>query len=181
MRKPGTTGAIAPSSPELCRLITNEASLEGASVIVEYGPGTGPVTKELIARKPGYAKLIAIERNEEFVVGLQERFPDLDIAHSCVQDLPDVLAARGETQADRIVSGLPWASFDTELQRDIMQVTHDTLSADGIFVTFAYVQGLALPRAWRYRSLLNQLFSDVKQTEVVWANMPPAFVYCCHK
>lgn len=181
MRKPATTGAIAPSSPELSRLITKEASLDGASVIVEYGPGTGPVTKELIARKPDDSKLISIERNDEFVVRLRQRFPDLDIAHSCVQDLPDVLAARGETQADRIVSGLPWASFETELQRDIMQVTHDTLAPDGIFVTFAYVQGLALPRAWRYRSLLNRLFSEVTQTEVVWANMPPAFVYRCRK
>jgi phosphatidylethanolamine/phosphatidyl-N-methylethanolamine N-methyltransferase len=161
--------------------MATEASLAGTSMIVEYGPGTGPVTRELLAQKPDDAQFVAIERNEEFVNLLRKQLPDLDVAHDCVQELPNILAARGVEKADRIVSGLPWASFDAELQRDIMTVTRDSLADDGLFLTFAYIQGLALPRAWRYRSLLQELFSDVRQSEVVWANMPPAIVYICSK
>jgi phospholipid N-methyltransferase len=181
IRKPGSTGAVAPSSPELARLVVDEASLEGASVIVEFGPGTGPITRELLRRKPADAKLIAIERNEEFVTLLQEQHPDLDVAHDTVQELHNILAARGEQTTDRIVSGLPWSYFEPELQRDIMTTARDSLSEGGIFVTFAYVQGLALPRAWRFRQLLRELFTEVSQSEVVWANVPPAFVYTCRK
>ena len=181
IRKPVSTGAIVPSSGELARLMADEASLEGASVIVEFGPGTGPITRALIESKPPNAKLIAVERNEEFVAMLRERHPGLDVAHDCVQQLPKILAARGETAADRIVSGLPWGAFDESLQRDIMKAAHDCLTADGVFVTFAYLQGFALPPAWRFRKLLREMFSEVRQSDVVWRNVPPAFVYTCRK
>ena len=161
--------------------MADEASLEGASVIVEFGPGTGPITRALIESKPPNAKLIAVERNEEFVAMLRERHPGLDVAHDCVQQLPKILAARGETAADRIVSGLPWGAFDESLQRDIMKAAHDCLTADGVFVTFAYLQGFALPPAWRFRKLLREMFSEVRQSDVVWRNVPPAFVYTCRK
>ena len=161
--------------------MADEASLEGASVIVEFGPGTGPITRALIESKPPNAKLIAVERNEEFVAMLRERHPGLDVAHDCVQKLPKILAARGETAADRIVSGLPWGAFDESLQRDIMKAAHDCLTADGVFVTFAYLQGFALPPAWRFRKLLREMFSEVRQSDVVWRNVPPAFVYTCRK
>ena len=181
IRKPVSTGAIVPSSAELARLMAEEACLEGASVIVEFGPGTGPITRALIESKPENAKLIAIERNEEFVAMLRERHPTLDVAHDCVQELRNILAARGETAADRIVSGLPWGSFDESLQRDIMKAAHDSLAADGVFVTFAYLQGFALPPAWRFRKLLREMFAEVRQSDVVWRNVPPAFVYTCRK
>ena len=181
IRKPVSTGAIVPSSGELARLMADEASLEGASVIVEFGPGTGPITRALIESKPPNSKLIAVERNEEFVAMLRERHPGLDVAHDCVQQLPKILAARGETAADRIVSGLPWGAFDESLQRDIMKAAHDCLTADGVFVTFAYLQGFALPPAWRFRKLLREMFSEVRQSDVVWRNVPPAFVYTCRK
>lgn len=181
IRKPVSTGAIVPSSSELARLMADEASLEGASVIVEFGPGTGPITRALIESKPPSSKLIAVERNEEFVAMLRERHPELDVAHDCVQQLPKILADRGETAADRIVSGLPWGSFDESLQRDIMKAAHDCLTADGVFVTFAYLQGFALPAAWRFRKLLREMFSQVRQSDVVWRNVPPAFVYTCRK
>ena len=161
--------------------MADEASLEGASVIVEFGPGTGPITRALIESKPPNSKLIAVERNEEFVAMLRERHPGLDVAHDCVQQLPKILAARGETAADRIVSGLPWGAFDESLQRDIMKAAHDCLTADGVFVTFAYLQGFALPPAWRFRKLLREMFSEVRQSDVVWRNVPPAFVYTCRK
>jgi len=181
IRQPASTGAVAPSSPELARLMVGEASLEGASVIVEFGPGTGPITRELLLHKPVDAKLIAIERNEEFVTLLQEQHPDLDVVHDTVQELHNILAARGKQTTDRIVSSLPWAAFEPDLQRDIMTATRNSLSEGGIFVTFAYVQGLALPRAWRFRQLLRELFTEVHQSDVIWANVPPAFIYTCRR
>ncbi|MCP4452254.1 MAG: SAM-dependent methyltransferase, partial [Planctomycetes bacterium] len=38
---PTQTGAIWPSSVELAHVITDAASLSGASVIAEWGSGTG--------------------------------------------------------------------------------------------------------------------------------------------
>ncbi len=181
MKRPATTGAVVPSSPELARRIVEQAEIDDASFVVEFGPGTGPMTRELLEHMPAGAHLTSIERNEEFVELLQRQHPGLDIVHADVRDLRKLLAERGRETTDRVVSSLPWAVFETELQEQILQTTHDCLSEDGIFTTFAYIQGLALPRAWRFRELLRSIFSEVHASEVIWANVPPAFIYTCRK
>lgn len=181
LREPANTGAVAPSSWELARSMVDEADLADARVIVEFGPGTGPITRELLSRLPSEARLIAIERNPEFVTLLKGQHPELDIAHDSVENLHDILRSRGVASADRVVSALPWACFESQLQRQIITSTRDALSENGLFVTFAYVQGLALPRAWRFRQMLKEVFGDVRQSDVIWSNVPPAFMYICRK
>ena len=51
----------------------------------------------------------------------------------------------------------------------------------GVFVTFGYLQSLALPGAWALRRRLRHGFADVAKTKVVWGNVPPAFAYICRK
>jgi hypothetical protein len=53
------------------------------------------------------------------------------------------------------------------------------LGKGGQFVTFAYLQGLILPAAQRFRKLLKQYFSEVSTSRTVWLNVPPAFIYRC--
>jgi phosphatidylethanolamine/phosphatidyl-N-methylethanolamine N-methyltransferase len=53
------------------------------------------------------------------------------------------------------------------------------LKPGGRFVTFAYLHGLLLPSAQRFADLLPQYFSSVTKSDIVWLNLPPAFVYRC--
>jgi phosphatidylethanolamine/phosphatidyl-N-methylethanolamine N-methyltransferase len=59
---------------------------------------------------------------------------------------------------------------------------HPTLAAlksGGRFATFGYLEGSILPTGRRFRRKIRRLFTEVHRSPIVWANMPPAFVYQC--
>jgi phosphatidylethanolamine/phosphatidyl-N-methylethanolamine N-methyltransferase len=181
LRAPSRVGAIAPSSKGLARMMVSAVDARTPSVVVEFGPGTGSFTEAILGRLGPGSRLIAIEQNDTFAGILRKKFPDLDLVHGSVEALPQILKARGGRPADCIISGLPWASFDAGLQRRIVAGAANSLRPGGAFATFAYVHGLVLPAAWRFRRLLQSTFRDVRQSEIVWRNLPPAFVYHCRK
>jgi phospholipid N-methyltransferase len=154
---------------------------DAPSLIVEFGPGTGSFTEAIRLRLGNGSQLIAIEQNEAFADILRKRFPDLDLVHGSVEALPEILEKRGGARADCILSGLPWAVFEPDKQRQILSAAAASLRPGGVFATFAYVHGLVLPSARRFRSLLETTFGDVRQSEIVWRNLPPAVVYYCRK
>lgn len=162
-------------------MMVSGVDAQSPSVVVEFGPGTGPFTEAILVRLGPGSHLIAIEQNDTFASILRTKFPGLDLVHGSVEALPEILQARGGRPADCIISGLPWASFDAALQRRIVAAAANSLRQGGSFATFAYVHGLMLPAAWRFRRLLQSTFRDVRQSEIVWRNLPPAFVYRCTK
>ena len=80
---------------------------------------------------------------------------------------------------DAATSGKPWAVFPENLQRDLLSALKTVLKPGGQFCTFAYLQGMILPAAQRFRKLLNEELSEVHISRIVWRNLPPAFVYRC--
>ena len=82
---------------------------------------------------------------------------------------------------DVIISGLPWASFPTELQNEVLGTIFNSLAPGGVFTTFAYLQGFLMKGAHRFRALLKDKFDQVETSKTVWRNFPPAFVYRCRK
>ncbi|MEX2301556.1 MAG: methyltransferase domain-containing protein [Bryobacterales bacterium] len=181
LRSPTKVGAVAPSSKDLANLMLTAIEDEAPSLVVEFGPGTGSFTEAIRLRLRSRSQLIAIEQSDTFVGILQKRFPDLDLVHGSVETLPQILEQRGRGPADCILSGLPWAVFEPDLQQRILIAAAASLRHGGTFATFAYLQGLLLPSARRFRSLLESTFRDVRRSEIVWRNLPPAFVYHCRK
>ena len=150
-------------------------------VVVEYGPGTGAFTEQILLRKAPEAVVLAIEVHAEFAAQIRQRFPTVRLVLESVEKLPAILEAQGIDAVDCIVSGLPWAVFTDELQDRILEVTCSALAPGGRFATFAYIHGLLLPAAQRFAGKLQQRFSHVARSPVVWRNLPPAFVYRCQK
>ena len=63
------------------------------------------------------------------------------------EELRETLAGKGIARAYAVVSGLPWASLHRDLQESILRQVVQSLAPEGVFVTFAYLQGLMLPVA----------------------------------
>lgn len=59
-------GSFIPSSRYLVDRLLGEVNWRRMKVVVEYGPGVGTITRELLARMPKDAILIAIEMNVDF-------------------------------------------------------------------------------------------------------------------
>ena len=181
IRNPRQMGAIAPSSPRLAEAITSWPHLDKANVVVEVGPGTGAFTPFILDRlKPG-AKFFALEINEKLCDKLRERHPGIKIYCDCATQIRKYLMENGAQHADCIVSSLPWALFDADMQTNLMAALYDALRPGGRLVTFAYLQGTVLPSGRRFHKCLRNHFEKVSRSSVVWRNVPPAFVYRCTK
>ena len=127
------------------------------------------------------AHFFAVELNTDIFEHFQQAFPDVKAYNGCASDLGSMMQEEGVNSLDVVVSGLPWASFGTEVQNDIIGSVYDALGEDGVFTTFAYLQGFLLPAAHRFRALLKNKFKTVETSKIVWRNAPPAFVYRCWK
>jgi len=185
VKHPIETGALAPSSRQLACAMCDTMYFANDAVVLELGPGTGPFTREILKRLEPFkdTTFIGFELNEQFVDILRTLFPDnaeCFIQESAERIMP-VLATKGVTCADTIISGLPWAIFPDSLQRAILTEVYASLRPGGRFCTFAYLQGLVLPAGQNFKALLDSIFDKVERSPVVWKNFPPAFVYRCEK
>ncbi len=181
LKNPKHIGAIASSSKGLSRTIVSDIGIESASVILEYGPGTGVFTRQILKVKRPEAVFAAIEQNPMLATQFRLEFPDVPLYEDSAENAPGIVRHLGADKADCVVSGLPWAAFDDGLQDRLLQATLEVLREGGTFVTFAYLQGLLLRSGKRFQQKLKANFSRLTRSRVVWWNLPPAFVYRCER
>lgn len=148
---------------------------------MEFGPGTGIFTEEILRNLGTNGRFIAVERNPKLASILQQRFPDAFIYEDSVENACNILEQHKIPEVDAIVCGLPWAAFDEKTQDEFLHTIRIILKDGGVFVTFAYLQGVLLPAGQRFNKKIRASFSQLRTSRVVWWNLPPAFVYRCVK
>ena len=181
LSNPNSIGAVHPSSDELADLITETAKLKNRSTIVEIGSGTGVFTEKIYEKKNESADFFAIELNPYFVEQTKKRCPRVKVFEGSAENIDTYLTNQGYSGCDCIISGLPWASFNNEIQDSILQSLYDSMVPGAVFLTFSYLQNLITPSGRRFRKKLTDMFGNVQKTKVVWKNVPPAFVYSIYK
>ncbi|MFO7907687.1 MAG: class I SAM-dependent methyltransferase [Planctomycetota bacterium] len=178
---PKAVGTVSPSSTNLARHLADAVDWDHASTVLEYGPGTGVITGEIVSRLPNQTEFYAIEISSEFARILRERFPNIGILEGSVGNAKTLCETEGLEQVDAIVSGLPWAAFPEDEQDTYLDATAEVLKPGGQFISFGHLQGLLLPAGRRFRKKLSNYFSDVRVSKPVWGNFPPAFFYICRR
>jgi len=177
LRNPTQIGAIAPSSQYLAREMVRRVDFDAVNSIVEYGPGFGSFSREILRRKKSDCDYFALELNEKIYTLLSEKMPELTLFQDSAANVGKYLSERGRETTDVVFSGLPWAAFPENLQDELLDATLAALAPGGMFVTFAYLQGLLLPAGKRFKKKLDAHFSSGVTSSVVWRNLPPAVVY----
>jgi phospholipid N-methyltransferase len=180
----GTVGAIAPSSRFLTQAMLRPLPLENAQVVVEFGPGTGVMTRALLETLPADAKLLAFEINDRFAQHLRSSIndPRLVLIHSPAEALKQELDRYGYRYVDAVLSSLAMGLM-SDLQRDsLLSEISLRLKKKGTFTQYQYLHGLQfrdrqLSKFDMY-ALLNRYFRSV-QRQITWRNLPPAFVFTC--
>jgi phospholipid N-methyltransferase len=176
-----TTGAISPSSSRLSRAVTKAVDLKRAKVVVELGSGTGAVTEKILRRISPETLFFALEINKSFVKSTKRRCPGTTVYHDSAASLRKYLDVHGVQGCDCVVSGLPWACFESKLQRQILRTVRDCLNPGGEFVMSSYIHGQVLPRGLRFRKNFRRIFPKFSTVKTVWRNLPPAFVFYARK
>lgn len=165
-------GSLIPSSPYLVNGMLRQVDWEKARVLVEFGPGIGTLTHEILRRMHRDAVLVTVELNEEFVMLLKNEIQDprLRVIHGSASGICKMLADLNFSSADYIISGLPYAIMGTSVRREILQESRKVLSPQGSLLVFQYTKTL-LP-------YLRSSFSSVRQ-EFELLNIPPALIFNC--
>ena len=161
--------------------MVEDAGIDTAATVVELGPGTGAFTGTIAERLGDQDNYLGLELREKFVSIVQEKYPHLRVVNDSAEKIVENLRKLDKENADTIISSLPWAAFDPDLQNRIMKSVTDALPSGGKFATFTYLHAARLPTGRRFRSLLDENFSEVRVSRTIWRNLPPAFVYHCTK
>lgn len=171
IKHPRSIGAVAPSGKRLSRKMVKPIDFSAAKVIVEYGPGTGSFTKELIAQRMPETVLILIEQNEEFCRKLSHDLrgeKNIHLIHGNAEFVMEYLKAYGFDHADYIISGLPFTSLPYAISDKVLTATKEALGDRGEFITFQY----SLVK----RDFFERYLSIKDTLKEMW-NLPPAYVF----
>jgi len=190
-----STGALLPSSRFLARALVRyvAAGRHGPPRrILEAGPGTGAVTRRLVAAMGPADRLDLAECNEQFVSRLRKHLqidPLLRRAADRIRlfHLPVQELAR-ESGYDLIVCGLPFNNFSAELVEQILGALLGRLRPGGVLSFFEYMAVRRLRLLWsrgderlRLRGIeqaMRRAFQGRRvRCDWVWLNLPPAWVH----
>tara|TARA_R110000850_G_scaffold145753_4_gene267962 strand:- start:2126 stop:2719 length:594 start_codon:yes stop_codon:yes gene_type:complete len=177
LRNKSQVGALTPSGDKLADAMVDWIDWNSVESVVEFGPGTGVFTEKILTKLQPDSKFFAVEQDEHLADITRERCPNATVHTDCVSNISALCEREEIEKVDAVISGLPWAVFTHDLQKELLEEMKSVLKPGGKFVTFAYLQGMFLPAAQRFRKLLKEEFQEVHQSKVVWGNVPPAFVY----
>ena len=186
----GTTGSVMPSSRALARALTRPMrACPSPRRVLEVGPGTGAVTREIVRTlRPG-DRLEIVEINASFVEVVRRRFEEeLDfrrktlqtrVIHSAIQDV------EGRAVYDVMISGIPLNNFAVPLVEEIFASYRRLLKPQGTLSYFEYVairdlkQRVVAPAERLRLADLSRLLEDKIRRfqvaeEIVVFNVPPA-------
>jgi phosphatidylethanolamine/phosphatidyl-N-methylethanolamine N-methyltransferase len=179
LRNPRSVGAIAPSSVRLARRVAQHVT--SGSRVIELGPGTGVVTRELLTRTGASGTILAVDTDRTFVERLQRAWPEIDCVCASAETLPALAAERGWSGVDHIVSGLPFAVLPAATTRLIIDGVDRLLLAGGTFTTFQYAHTFRLPPAVAFRRDVTARLACEPTSQLVFRNVPPALVLSWHR
>ncbi len=171
-RHPHMLGSIIPSSRFLVNQVLEPIDWQRARVIVEYGPGVGTITGEILRRMHRDAHLVAIETNQDFVRFLRTSMQDprLHVEHDSAADVQRVLQRLGLTRASYIISGIPLGSMPDPVRAEIVARTRDALEPGGGFLVYQFTS--------RVLPVLKRTFHHIRRS-FEGRNFPPAQLFVC--
>lgn len=171
LSNPLQVSAIAPSSPWLARAMAQGLGPDSGRV-VEFGPGTGVLTKGILDAGVAPENLTLYEMNADFCQHLRRKFPGVTVHNAPAQSAPNTADA-GVTA---VVSGLPLLSMPLPLRESIVKSAFDILSPDGVYIQFTYGTKPAVSA-----EQLSRLGLMASRGQKVWRNFPPAHVHRFHR
>jgi phospholipid N-methyltransferase len=169
---PAMLGSVIPSSRFLVNNLLSQVDWQRARVVVEYGPGVGTITQEILKRMRPDAVLVAIELNGEFVNFLHQEIndPRLHAVHGSAAAVRNVLADLKLPHADYIISGIPYTNMPDRLRREILRESRELLHPQGALLVYQFTRTV-LP-------YLESSFRSVEQDFQVLNILPARIFYC---
>ena len=142
MDGPKQVGAICPTSSITAKRMASVVDTTSGLPVLELGPGTGVITKAILAHGIAPEKLVSVEYSTQFFQNLMRSYPGVNFINGDAFDLGKTLGAWKDKTFDSVVSAIPLLSFPMEQRialiedllnripagRPIMQITYGPIS-----------------------------------------------------
>lgn len=172
LKYPKLLGSVVPSSPFLVNHLLSLIEWEKVRVVVEYGPGVGTVTAEILKRMPSTAVLVVIELNPEFARMLKGQIRDarLRVVHGSATDVQGILQSQQLEQADCIISGIPFTGMPESVRDHVLLESRRALGSEGVLLVYQFTRTV-LPH-------LRSVFANVEEDFNLLNILPARIFYC---
>lgn len=163
---PKSVGAIMPTSSITARSMASVINPASGLPVLELGPGTGAITRAILARGVAPADLVSIEYSSDFHTRLQLDFPGVRFIRGDAFDLDATLGDLKTSLFDCVVSGIPLLNFPMASRVALIEDLLDRVPQGRPVVQFSY--GPSSPVVSRGASF------NVVHHDFVLRNVPPA-------
>jgi phosphatidylethanolamine/phosphatidyl-N-methylethanolamine N-methyltransferase len=168
---PRLTGAVAPSGRALARAMAAAIGAPSQGLVIELGPGTGPVTQSLLETLVARERLVLVEYDPGFCRMLERRFEGVRVIQGDAYNLPLTLASFSGQPIAAVVSSLPLLNQPPPRRTTLIADAFGLMGPSGLFVQFTYGLQSPIPR-----EACAGLYSAVRSRPIL-LNLPPAFVW----
>lgn len=142
MQGPKQVGAIVPTSSVTARKMASVIDTASGLPVLELGPGTGVITKQILARGIAPEKIVSVEYSRDFYERLVEDYAGVNFIHGDAFNLEKTLGAFADQTFDSVISAVPLLSFPMEARirliddllsrmpagRPVVQITYGPVS-----------------------------------------------------
>jgi phospholipid N-methyltransferase len=129
-------GALSRSS----KFVINEVLKNVESnldTVIEYGPGDGVLTVELLKRLSPKGKLLVVELDTNFVNELKKIKDDrLIVIKGQMEEISSQISKYGMDNADIVVSSIPFSFIKKSEREMVVKNTEEVLKKGGKFIIF---------------------------------------------
>lgn len=172
------TGAVAPSSKFLAQNLSKPlkqrlgANHSNPLNILELGPGTGPLTKELVQLIRPQDKLDLVELQKGFYEMIQEKYTSDNV---CIHHT-DILNFNAEVKYDFIFSSLPYENMPLSVSKKIWHKKLSLCASESYISYFKYLNF----RKFKYDFEQEIVEKYRCNKKIIVRNIPPAKLYTLH-
>jgi len=166
MQGPKTVGSIAPTSSITARKMASVIDTHSGLPVLELGPGTGAITKAILAHGVAPDNLVAIEYSTDFFNHLTKRYSGVHFINGDAFDLDRTLGVLRGQMFDSVISGIPLLNFPMQARVALLESLLDRLPPGRPVMQISY--GAVSPiiaRPDRYH---------IKHFDFIVRNIPPA-------
>lgn len=109
--KPKAVGSIVPTSSTTARKMASVVNPNAGLPVLEVGPGTGVITRAILAQGVKPENLYAVEYSPDFVRHLRQLYPGVNVIEGDAFNLDATLGDKSGLTFDSVVSGVPLLNF----------------------------------------------------------------------
>ncbi|HWH18355.1 MAG TPA: methyltransferase domain-containing protein [Allosphingosinicella sp.] len=167
-------GSVIPSSRTLIDKMLGPVDWANTRLFVEYGPGVGTFTQHILERLAPDATLLTIDTNPDFTEYLNGKFRDsrLVAVTGSAADVREIMADAGFSEADYILSGLPFSTLPPGVGPKIAAETAEAIRPGGAFLVYQFSP--------KVRDFIAPYFDRIERG-FEWRNIPPATLFWAWK